>query len=212
MKKPIKAKHSRVSLLNRTLTVKQFILLAYIPLIVTITLFAYAGWIFRENYKIILDDPSQIRELIISAASNLTTEAPIVPNNELQYLPEMKLSFARDKAKIAYTYTPKNDDSSEFAIITSTALKGASSSELYSRSNIKDLFDSIPAYQNCQRPYILTSDDQPPVFYSGYLKSNQFSFETRTIYVWESNEQLCKADDGVLHDELAQTIQSMRSY
>lgn len=200
------------SILQRSLTVKQFLLLCYAPLTATALLLVGAGMLVIDYYRPNLEDPSVIRHYIVEAVEGLSNEAPIVPTNDRQYLPEMKLSFNHDKAKIMYFYNEKTEYSQEYATITSAAIKRGSSVKLYGFQNSKDLLAAIPDYQHCQRPLILTTSDLAPENYANYQKIETLPLGSRTVYVWKTDEHLCDSAEGANYDELLETVKSAQSY
>lgn len=194
------------------MTRRQFYLLCYVPAFVLTLLLIAAGWIFHTYHQNNLEGLTTVRHLIIEASEGVGSEAPLVSDNQRQYIPEVKLNFARDKAKLVYSYEPKTEDSSESIAITSMSLRNAASAGLFSIQNVDDLFESLPAYQRCQRPYILTTEDKPPTYHINYGKIDTITTNAKTIFVWQTNEALCPAGDGSQLDLLLQALKTAQSY
>jgi len=207
-----KIKGAKTPYLERTVTRKQFILFCYVPMFTITVLLVGAGLFFRDYYRNNLEDPAIIRHFLVEAVQNLSTEAPLVPRNDRQYIPEVNLSFSRDKAKLAYFYTPKSDDADETVLVTSTAIKNGSSVMMYQYQDAQKLLEAVPDFQHCQRPFILTLTDRAPAFYSEYQKIDTIDSGGRLVYVWKTTEHLCTSADGSNYEDLLATIRTARAY
>lgn len=212
MKKTTKTKTAKIGFFDKPITRKQFIIYCYTPMLLITFLLTGAGLLFREYYKANLEDPSIIRHYLVEAVTNLSDEAPLVPSNERQFIPEVKLSFPRDKAELAYHYEPKTNDSEEAVLVTSTSIKNGSSAQMYGFQNATDLLNAVPKFQHCQRILILTTTDKHPTYYIDYEKIETLNMGNRTVYVWKTTQELCAASDGTHYDDLLETVRSAQAY
>ena len=191
---------------------------AFLIYAVSFSLFTIASlfgvlWIVFEHIKLEIDDPSAVRQSIIAANESLSDEAPNVPDNNTQYIPEMRLKFTTDQtSRIAYYYHEAHDNSPKQALITSTYIKQESSRQLLSYNTVNGFFAQIDPYQNCGRLYMLTYDNDKPDYPEKYSVADTVSLGDTNLVIWKNEDPLCRAATDHGTQGLLDALRSAEEY
>lgn len=189
---------------------------------VIFTITATALFMFTSSISMRTQGYTNTVNLMAMAIYGLTQEASPTPDNSYQYIPEAKLRFKKiNNQKIFYTYNQEDSDNKlkSSVTITSDTIKRQSMAELYqyedgSITQEGELFDELPAVQNCNKIFVLSYDDKISNYHGRkYALRKTLNTGNENIYLWKNTGTLCDASLNVEDiDEFEQMLQSVESY
>ena len=189
-------------------TRKQFILynIILLPIIGFTLLAVFFG--AHEYYNRITQNPGDVRAIVLNALQGLTTEAGSTPTNDMQYMPELGLKFPSSSStpKLAYTYI----SSPEQVLVTSAAVKRSVEAEAHTAPNVTEFFETVPRLQNCQKIFVITTQDATPDYMDTVEKVVDVSLENgQTLHIWRNTAELCNASSTEADEILTVLTQAM---
>lgn len=168
-----------------------------IGLIVTQIILVVVVGVLAYNQVKPVDDPSQIREVLMQAISSLKKPAPVDAKTGDIYFPEYRV------------YLPRTDDlvpTLSYGVYENKLSVGTvavvGSEQLYTAQTSKELFDKLPKVQSCERGVQIaeekldSGDDTSELILAHKVKMD----EDRTLYI--HYEETC-AELKSLADSLA---------
>lgn len=134
------------------------------------------------------DDPTAIREVLISSAEQLKLPAPVDAKSGDVYFSDLKLTVPKSatNADLTYDYSEEEIEgrpTTKTLSLSNRQLFGELSSDMYNATNSIQVFDKLPELQACQKAVAITSE---PILNDDNFNLNQKKqlADGRTIYIY----------------------------
>ncbi|MBH2007874.1 hypothetical protein I8H83_04670 [Candidatus Saccharibacteria bacterium] len=165
-----------------------------------LVLFVIISAVIYLQYKPLMDNPTNIRDMLIRSSRDSHINAPIEPKTGDVYFPEMKLYVPRGDAQIAsftYRYDTSYEGWPESISVTSRDVTDQAELDLYNAVDSEKVFSKVPYMQACRQGLTLTAQPLPSLD-GEKLHHQQALQDGRMLYVYTNTG--CPALTEVVDD------------
>lgn len=134
------------------------------------------------------DDPTAVREVLISSAERIKLPAPVDAKSGDVYFSDLKLTVPKSATNADLTYDYIEDEVDGRPLLKTLSLGnrqlfGEHASAMYNATNSTEVFEKLPELQACQKAVSITAS---PILHDDNFNLNQKKqlADGRTIYIY----------------------------